>query len=118
MFLDVAMEERPNAQARKISAVWQTFFRRARKRTGSCYVVHFWRATVSLAAMQGRRSMRKLEVSYRHHSKIFLHAEKVYAQGHTLVVCASFYSNVVIPLAVRLWAVSEYCNCVLRVQGQ
>ena len=32
-------------------------------------------------------------------SKIFLHAEKVYAQGHTIVGCALVYRNVVIPYA-------------------
>ncbi len=43
------------------------FFRRARKLIGSCHFAHFWRAVVSLAAMQGRRSMRKLEASCRNH---------------------------------------------------
>jgi hypothetical protein len=65
---DVAMEERPNAQDRKISAVWQAFFRRARKLVGSCHFAHLWRTVVALAAMQGRRSMRKLEASCRHHT--------------------------------------------------
>jgi len=145
------------------------FFRRARKLVGSCHFAHFWRAVVSLAAMQGRRSMRKLEACCRHHatrqsigfflskahwdapqllaetaietlkglgwksgdslylvlddtqkrkrgklmdavSKIFLHAEKVYAQGHTIVACALVYRHVVIPYAVRLWATSAFCK--------
>ena len=43
------------------------FFRRARKLIGSCHFAHFWRAVVSLAAMQGRRSMRKLEAACRNH---------------------------------------------------
>jgi SRSO17 transposase len=42
-------------------------------------------------------------------SKIFLHAEKVYAQGHTIVACALLYRNVVIPCAVRLWANETFC---------
>jgi SRSO17 transposase len=42
-------------------------------------------------------------------SKIFLHAEKVYAQGHTIVGCALLYRNVVIPYAVRLWANEAFC---------
>jgi SRSO17 transposase len=145
------------------------FFRRARKLIGSCHFAHFWRAVVSLAAMQGRRSMRKLEASCRNHhsrqsigfflskahwnapqllaetaidtlkglgwrsgdalhvvfddtqkrkrgklmeavSKIFLHAEKVYAQGHTILGCAIVYRDVVIPYAVRLWATSTFCD--------
>jgi len=145
------------------------FFRRARKLVGSCHFGHFWRAVVSLASMQGRRSMRKLEASCRNHStrqsigfflskahwdapellalaasdtlrglgwksgdalhvvlddtqkrkrgklmeavsKIFLHAEKVYAQGHTILGCAIVYRNVVIPCAVRLWANQTFCQ--------
>ena len=43
------------------------FFRRARKLIGSCHFAHFWRAVISIAAMQGRRSMRKLEASCRNH---------------------------------------------------
>lgn len=42
-------------------------------------------------------------------STIFLHAEKVYAQGHTIVGCALLYRNVVIPYAVRLWANEAFC---------
>lgn len=145
------------------------FFRRARKLIGSCHFAHFWRAVVSLAAMQGRRSIRKLEASCRNHStrqsigfflskahwdaprllaetaidtlkglgwqagdplavvvddtqkrkrgklmeavsKIFLHAEKMYAHGHTILGCAIVYRGVVIPYAVRLWAnASDAC---------
>jgi hypothetical protein len=149
------------------------FFRRARKLIGSCHFAHFWRAVVSLAAMQGRRSMRKLQACCRHHttrqsigfflskahwdapqlfvetaidtlrglgwksgdplhvvlddtqrrkrgklieavSKIFLHAEKVYAQGHTILGCAIVYRDVVIPCAVRLWATSAFCEQTQR----
>jgi hypothetical protein len=42
-------------------------------------------------------------------SKIFLHAEKVYAQGHTVLGCALVYRGVVIPYAVRLWAPKTFC---------
>lgn len=145
------------------------FFRRARKLVGSCHFAHFWRAVVSLASMQGRRSMRKLEASCRNHTsrqsigfflskahwdapellaetaidtlkglgwkpgdavhvifddtqkqkrgqrmeavtKIFLHAEKRYAQGHTILGCAVEYRDVVIPYAVRLWAPKAFCQ--------
>jgi SRSO17 transposase len=123
---------------------------------------------VALAAMQGRRSLRKLEAACRNHrtrqsvgffltkahwdapqvlaetaletlktlgwkagvpldlvfddtqkkkrgkqmdavSKIFLHAEKVYAQGHTILGCALVYRGVVIPYAVRLWMPKTFC---------
>jgi SRSO17 transposase len=43
-------------------------------------------------------------------TKIFLHAEKVYANGHTIVACAFVYRNTVIPYAVRLWANSTFCK--------
>jgi len=42
-------------------------------------------------------------------SKIFLHAEKVYAMGHTIVGCVLIYRGVVIPYAVRLWACEDFC---------
>jgi hypothetical protein len=42
--------------------------------------------------------------------KLFLHAEKVYAKGHTIVGCALVYRGVVIPYAVRLWANKAYCK--------
>ena len=43
-------------------------------------------------------------------SKIFLHAEKVYANGHTILGAALSYRNVVIPCAVRLWAAESCCD--------
>jgi SRSO17 transposase len=42
-------------------------------------------------------------------SKIFLHAEKVYAHGHTILGAALMYRGVVIPCAVRLWAAQSRC---------
>jgi SRSO17 transposase len=144
------------------------FFRRVRKIIGSCHFAHFWRVVVTLAAMHGRRNLKRIEQACRNHqtrqsigffltrgqwdapellrqtaldtlkhlgwqpshrvyiiiddtqkkkrgkrmdavSKIFLHAEKVYAQGHTIVGCALLYRNVVIPYAVRLWATETFC---------
>ncbi len=145
------------------------FFRRARKILGSCHFSHFWRAVMAIAAMQGKRSLKKLEAACRNHcsrqsigffltkahwdapqilaetaldtlkklgwnpkqavglifddtqkkkrakqmdavSKIFLHAEKVYAQGHTIVGCAIVYRSVVIPYAVRLWIPKSFAE--------
>jgi hypothetical protein len=43
-------------------------------------------------------------------SKIFLHAEKTYVHGHTILGLAFVYRGVVIPCAVRLWASKEYCD--------
>jgi SRSO17 transposase len=43
-------------------------------------------------------------------SKIFLHAEKVYANGHTILGAALVYRNVVLPCALRLWASRESCR--------
>lgn len=42
--------------------------------------------------------------------KLFLHAEKVYARGHTIAGCVLIYRGVVIPYAVRLWANQAFCN--------
>ncbi|MCL2743384.1 MAG: transposase [Planctomycetaceae bacterium] len=43
-------------------------------------------------------------------SKIFLHAEKAYANGHTIVGLAFVYRSVVVPCAIRLWASKDYCT--------
>lgn len=53
---------------------------------------------------QRKRAKRMAAVS-----KLFLHAEKVYATGHTIVGCALLYRGVVIPYAVRLWANEKFC---------
>ena len=47
-------------------------------------------------------------------SKIFLHAEKVYAQGHTILGCAIVFRGVVIPYAVRLWATKSFAQSIHR----
>jgi SRSO17 transposase len=58
-------------------------------------------------------------------SKIFLHAEKVYAHGHTILGCAFVYRNVVIllppaqqPCAVRLWASKDYCKISQKTNNE
>ncbi len=43
-------------------------------------------------------------------SKIFLHAEKVYANGHTILAAAWVYRGVALPCAVRLWASRDACR--------
>lgn len=43
-------------------------------------------------------------------SKIFLHAEKVYANGHTILAAALVYRGVALPCAVKLWASRESCR--------
>lgn len=144
------------------------FFRQARKLLGSCAFQHLWRVVVAIAAMQGRRSLARIEAltdkqrtrqAVSHFltqaewdapallwqsalatlrqmgfragdllhlilddtqkrkrgkqmaavSKIFLHAEKVYAKGHTILGAALSYRGVVIPCAVRLWASQSRC---------
>lgn len=43
-------------------------------------------------------------------SKIFLHAEKTYARGHTILGCVLVYRGVIIPYALDLWASQEACR--------
>lgn len=43
-------------------------------------------------------------------SKIFLHSEKVYANGHTILGAAWVYRGVVVPCAVKLWASRDACR--------
>ena len=47
-------------------------------------------------------------------SRIFLHAEKVYAEGHTILGCAILFRNVVIPYAVRLWVTESFAKSTHR----
>jgi SRSO17 transposase len=49
-------------------------------------------------------------------SKIFLHAEKVYANGHTILGAALIYRGVAIPCAVRLWAAQLCCKDGLEAE--
>jgi SRSO17 transposase len=144
------------------------FFRQARKLIGRCNFRHFWRVVTALAAMQGRRSLQRIEKMLGKHrtrqaiayflnhalwnaprllrqtaletlqrlhyrpgeliyvllddtqkrkrgrrmqavSKLFLHAEKIYARGHTVLSCALVYRGVIIPYAVALWAAEAFC---------
>ena len=41
-------------------------------------------------------------------SKIFLHAEKIYAQGYAILGCVLVYRGVVIPYAIGLWASENF----------
>ncbi len=152
----------------RFPAFGKRFFRRARKLIGCCQFAHFWRVVVALAAMNGRRSLGRIEEAAKERrsrqaishfltqaewdapevlrqtaldtlkalgwqpgqtvhiaiddtqkrkrakrmdavSRIFLHAEKIYATGHTIVGCVLIYRGVVIPYAVRLWACEEFC---------
>lgn len=43
-------------------------------------------------------------------SKIFLHSEKVYANGHTILGAAWVYRGVVVPCAMKLWASRDSCR--------
>ena len=43
-------------------------------------------------------------------SKIFLHAERYYARGHTIVGCVLVYRGVIIPYAVELYAPKDFCQ--------
>jgi hypothetical protein len=42
-------------------------------------------------------------------SKLFLHAERYYANGHTILVGCLLYRGVLIPCALRLWASEQSC---------
>ena len=46
--------------------------------------------------------------------KLFLHAEKIYAPGHTIAGCVLLYRGVVIPYAVKLWAPEDFCRQTAR----
>jgi SRSO17 transposase len=46
--------------------------------------------------------------------KIFLHAEKVYATGHTMLGAALVFRGVVIPFRISLWAPKPFCQASQR----
>ena len=153
----------------RFPAFGKRFFRLARKLIGCCHFQHFWRVVVALAAMQGRRSLNRMqslfggrrtrqaiadflkraawdapEVLRRQAldllkqlgcragdtvylllddtqkrkrgkrmdalKKIFLHAEKVYATGHTMLGAALVFRGVVIPFRISLWACEDFCR--------
>jgi len=153
----------------RFPAFGKRFFKRARKLVGSCHFSHLWRAVATIASMQGRRSLKKIEAACRSHtsrqsigffltkadwdapevlaqtaidtlkqlgwtanqrvqfviddtqkskrgkrmdalSKIFLHAEKRYAQGHTILGAVIVYRNTVIPFAAKLWVPKSFAE--------
>jgi len=69
-----------------------------------------WKAGDTLHAILDDTQKRKRGKRMDAVCKLFLHAEKVYAKGHTIVGCALVYRGVVIPCAVRLWANKAYCQ--------
>jgi SRSO17 transposase len=46
--------------------------------------------------------------------KIFLHAEKVYATGHTMVGAALVFRGVLIPFRISVWAPKPFCQASQR----
>jgi SRSO17 transposase len=46
--------------------------------------------------------------------KIFLHAEKVYGIGHTMLAAALVFRGVVIPFRISLWAPKPFCEASQR----
>jgi SRSO17 transposase len=69
-----------------------------------------WKAGDTLHAILDDTQKRKRGKRMDAVCRLFLHAEKVYAKGHTIVACALVYRGVIIPYAVRLWANKAYCN--------
>ncbi len=69
-----------------------------------------WKAGDTLHAILDDTQKRKRGKQMDAVCKLFLHAEKVYARGHTIVGCVLVYRGVVIPYAVRLWANKAYCK--------
>lgn len=68
-----------------------------------------WKAGDTLYAILDDTQKRKRGKRMDAVCRLFLHAEKVYAKGHTIVGCALVYRGVVIPYAVRLWANKAFC---------
>jgi SRSO17 transposase len=77
-----------------------------------------WKAGDALQVVFDDTQKRKHGKLMEGVSKIFLHAEKVYAQGHTILGCAIVYRDVVIPYAVRLWANKTFCEQTRRKSYQ
>ena len=153
----------------KFPAFGKRFFRRARKLLGCAHTNHLWRAVMVVAAAHGRRSLRKVQDTTKHHrsrqalakfltkaewdapevlaqtaidtlkqlgwtpgqtvylalddtqkekrgkqmdavARIFLHAEKRYAFGHTILGAALIYRGVAVPCAVKLYAPKDFCQ--------
>ncbi|MCA9071130.1 MAG: transposase [Planctomycetaceae bacterium] len=62
--------------------------------------------SVLLDDTQKQKRGRKMDAL----KKIFLHAEKVYATGHTMLGAALVFRGVVIPFRISLWAPKEFCE--------
>jgi hypothetical protein len=73
-----------------------------------------WRAGDTLYVILDDTQKRKRAKQMDAVSKLFLHAEKIYAPGHTIAGCVLVYRNVVIPYAVQLWAPKEFCRKTAR----
>jgi SRSO17 transposase len=61
---------------------------------------------VLLDDTQKRKRGKKMDAL----QKIFLHAEKVYATGHTMLGAALVFRGVVIPFRISLWAPKAFCE--------
>jgi SRSO17 transposase len=68
-----------------------------------------WRRGHTVYALIDDTQKRKRAKRMAAVQKLFLHAEKVYAPGHTIVSCVLVYRGVVIPYALSLWAPAAYC---------
>jgi SRSO17 transposase len=145
------------------------FFRRIRKILGPGHSSHFWRLAFAIAAVTGRRSLKRMRGHFKRWrtpeaishfleqsdwdapellklkaldtlsglgykpgqvvhfilddtqklkrgkvmaavARLFAHAQKVYGNGHTILVACLVYRGVIIPYAVRLWANQEFCQ--------
>lgn len=73
-----------------------------------------WRAGDTLYLILDDTQKRKRGKKMDAVTRLFLHAEKVYAAGHTIVGAVMSYRGVVIPCAVRLWAPKEFCRKTRR----
>jgi SRSO17 transposase len=69
-----------------------------------------WKSGDTLYAILDDTQKRKRGKRMDAVCKLFLHAEKVYAKGHTIAGCALVYRGVIIPYAVRLWANEAFCK--------
>jgi SRSO17 transposase len=88
-----------------------------RQKAGDTLRLLGWRAGQTLYVVLDDTQKRKRAKRMDAVKKLFLHAEKTYAPGHTIVGCVLVYRGVVIPYAVRLWAPQEFCRQSRRTGG-
>ena len=69
-----------------------------------------WKAGDTLYAILDDTQKRKRGKRMDAVCQLFLHAEKIYAKGHTLAGCVLIYRGIIIPYAVRLWANQAFCS--------